>query len=287
MPQVLERRKRTRNRMAALETFRVAPADLPDRLESAALVDISDAGMGVRTEACYPVGVTVFVKSGAAASRARVAWSLLRDDGLYHTGLSFADLGYDNPFLHTNGAHQLSDSFVDYYEFMQLSPAADAETVHRVYRMLAQRYHPDNKESGNEELFKRLVKAYRVLSDPEQRAGYDVEHGLARRLRWRIFDQPNAAAGVEAERRKRHGVLSLLYAKRLAQPEQPAMSLHELEDLLNCPREHLQFTLWYLKENAWITRTDNGRYSITAKGVDQAEQAGAPSPDSTRLLAGR
>jgi hypothetical protein len=31
------------------------------------------------------------------------------------------------------------------------------------------------------------------------------------------------------------------------------------------------FSLWYLKENAFIARTDNGRFSATAQGADWAE----------------
>ena len=38
----------------------------------------------------------------------------------------------------------------DYYEVLQVSPNADLDTIHRVYRLLAQRFHPDNRESGNE-----------------------------------------------------------------------------------------------------------------------------------------
>jgi hypothetical protein len=49
--------------------------------------------------------------------------------------------------------------------------------------------------------------------------------------------------------------------------------------LLGCPREHLSFSLWYLKENNYILRGDNGRVSITARGVDQAE---APVPSNQR-----
>ena len=45
----------------------------------------------------------------------------------------------------------------DYYEFLQISPNADAETIHRVYRFLAARLHPDNSETGHEENF-RLLK---------------------------------------------------------------------------------------------------------------------------------
>ncbi|MGI9042989.1 MAG: DnaJ domain-containing protein, partial [Gemmatimonadaceae bacterium] len=47
----------------------------------------------------------------------------------------------------------------DYYEILQVSPRADRETVERVFRHLANRYHPDNKDSGNTEMFTQLTEA--------------------------------------------------------------------------------------------------------------------------------
>jgi curved DNA-binding protein CbpA len=162
--------------------------------------------------------------------------------------------------------------FVDLYETLQISPNADPDTIHRVYRILAQRFHPDNPDSGNEEVFRGISDAYRILADPEKRAAYDVQHREGRRLSWKIFDQTNSVQGVAAERSKRQGVLSLLYRKRVAQPELPSMSLKEMEDLLGVPKEHLEFTIWYLKEGQYIQRADNGRSTITLKGVELAEQ---------------
>jgi hypothetical protein len=123
-----------------------------------------------------------------------------------------------------------------------------------------------------------------VLSDPERRAAYDVLHRETRRLTWKIFDQTNSAQGAEAERRKRQGILSLLYRKRLAAPEQPSMSLKEFEDLLGVPKEHLEFSLWYLKEGQFVQRTDNGRHTITMKGVDLAESMAARHGDMPAML---
>jgi len=66
------------------------------------------------------------------------------------------------------------EPFIDYYEIPQISPRADQGTIERVYRLLAKRYHPDNKETGNANKFDVLTKAFRALSDPQRRAGYDV-----------------------------------------------------------------------------------------------------------------
>lgn len=175
--------------------------------------------------------------------------------------------------------------FLDHYETMQISPNADLDTIHRVYRILAQRVHPDNRETGSTEAFRVLTEAYHTLSDPEKRAAYDVEHRATRRLTWRIFDQTTSSSSVDAERRKRSGVLSLLYRKRSAQPDQPAMNLKEFEDLLGVPREHLEFTLWYLKEGQFVSRTDNGRFSITLKGVELAEVYAEKRPEMLKLNA--
>lgn len=162
--------------------------------------------------------------------------------------------------------------FTDYYELLQISPNAEAETIQRVFRMLAQRYHPDNTETGNEPLFQQLLKAYHLLSDPAQRAAYDVQHRSNAKVTWQVFDQKTAPSGKENERRKREGILGVLYQKRQHNPTQPGLNIREMEDLLNIPKEHLEFALWYLKESGEIKPADNGRYMITVKGVNLYEQ---------------
>jgi curved DNA-binding protein CbpA len=166
----------------------------------------------------------------------------------------------------------MSADYEDHYETLQISPNADLETVHRVYRILAQRYHPDNRETGSSERFHTLSVAYKTLSDPERRAAYDVQHKEHSRLTWKIFDQFSSVHSVDAERRKRQGVLGLLYRKRVAEPHNPYLTLKEMEDMLGVPKEHLEFTLWYLKEGGHIQRGDSGKTLITLKGVDLAEE---------------
>lgn len=176
-----------------------------------------------------------------------------------------------------------TEPFVDHYEIMQISPNADLDTIHRIYRILAQRFHPDNQETGDVEVFRALTEAYRVLSDPEKRAAFDIEHRATRRVTWKIFDQTTSAQGVEAERRKRSGILALLYRKRLAEPDQPSMTIRDFEELLGVPKEHLEFTLWYLREGQFVTRSDNGRFTITLAGVDLAESLAVSKAELLKL----
>jgi hypothetical protein len=172
----------------------------------------------------------------------------------------------------------------DHYEVLQVSPRADHETIQRVFRHLAKRFHPDNTESGDPERFKVVMEAFRVLSQPKLRAKYDVAYEQVRETRWRIFDQETSANDVAADRRVRVAALSLLYAARRNDPDRPGIGVVELERLLGCPEEHMKFHLWYLKENGWIQRTESGAFAITSTGVDEVLALGGPTKPGIPLL---
>jgi hypothetical protein len=42
-----------------------------------------------------------------------------------------------------------ADDDPDHYQVLQVSRQADTDTIRRVFHILAQRYHPDNRETGN------------------------------------------------------------------------------------------------------------------------------------------
>jgi curved DNA-binding protein CbpA len=173
----------------------------------------------------------------------------------------------------------------DYYEILQVSPRADRDTIERVFRHLAKRCHPDNTESGDAGRFTALMEAFRVLSDPELRARYDVQHDAVSRERWRMFGAEAAAGeGPVADRRLQTAVLSILYKARRNDPDRPGVGIIELERLLNCPQDHMTFHLWYLKEQGWIARLENGTLAITASGVDRCIEAEAQKGDGPQLL---
>jgi len=165
--------------------------------------------------------------------------------------------------------HSSTVAFEDYYNLLQLSPNADQDTIDRVYRILVKRYHPDNQDTGNADKFKQVVEAYRVLSDPETRAAYDVQYDDNRSLVLKIFDDASQPDGYDGDRRIFEGILSILYISRRRDPTRGGMGIVQMENLLACPEEHLEFHVWYLREKGWIERLDNGLLAITASGVDR------------------
>ena len=293
-----ERRKRSRASRAAVPGHDIKLNYLSSNGISVVvpgqLVELTDDGCSI--DLAQPVEVGLLgtftgrlAEEGEHRVRARVTWCRLRTLKTHRIGVQFLEpvqrmsSEYAKPKA-AGGNSSVAPA--DFYEVLQLGRNADTDTIHRVYRMLAQRYHPDNTESGSAERFRQVLEAYRVLSDPEQRAAYDVTHLDTQRVRWRIFDQNTSIDEFESEKAKRKGVLALLYRKRVTSPRDPHMNLQDIEDLLAVPREHLEFTFWFLKENNWVIRGDNGRFSITVQGVEQLEKTGVPRMNPNKLITG-
>ncbi len=282
MPERSERRRKSRKPIPIGDTVEFefsSRAGTTSRL-SARLIDVSDFGCGIETAEPLTIGTELKgldlpiqnSRNTDGITNVQVIHCRLHDEGVYRSGLAF-----EAPHARTSQKIDGDPSLTDYYEALQISRNADLETIQRVYRMMAQRFHPDNAETGNQATFQLILQAYRVLSDPEKRAEYDAQHTAATEVRWRIFDKPDSNAGdMDEEKAKRWALLSALYMKRKNDPERPGMRIREFSTLLGCPSEHLQFAIWYLRGKSLIITEDQGYIAITPQGADELEQA---SPD--------
>src|SRR4029079_8687194 len=77
---------------------------------------------------------------------------------------------------HNEGHAVEGSEFIDFYEVLEISPNANSETIDRIFRYFAQRYHPDTPESADRARFDIVMEAYNTLKDPENRAQYDIQH---------------------------------------------------------------------------------------------------------------
>ena len=154
----------------------------------------------------------------------------------------------------------------NYYEVLELSPSANQETIERMFRYLAAKWHPD--AGGDKTRFNLLMTAFETLRDPASRAAYDVDLQRQQQQDTALVKHARQA-GVDTV--DRHKLLCLFYASRRQNPKNPALPPLTVEALMKCPAEVLDFHLWYFREKGWITRGDNGGFAITAEGVDRVE----------------
>lgn len=160
-----------------------------------------------------------------------------------------------------------SSDFIDHYEILEVSPNANAGTIERMFRHLARLYHPDNKETGDRLKFALVLEAHNTLRDPVKRAEYDVRHKARAEQRWR--SEASDGSGIDRDIEIQSNLLSFLYVKRRQSVAEPGAGDHELERLLRCTPEQLEFQIWYMKEKGWVAKTESGTLAITVEGVDR------------------
>ncbi len=240
--------------------------------------DMSGSGIGIRCPLEIRKGTRIYIQAedGHPAGYSVVRHATRRGVN-YMIGLELEEAAQQE-------SPKESEPTVNHYEFLQISPNAQTETIQRVYHFLAARYHPDNPETGDPERFILLNRAYEVLSHPERRARYDAtlqENGTHPNA---LFDSVDFLDGVEGELNRRMAVLALLYRKCRANIHNPQVSLLDLEGQMGFPREYLDFTLWYLRSKKYLQQENGAEFSLTCLGVDYVEDNFVKLPLLHKLL---
>lgn len=115
---------------------------------------------------------------------------------------------------------------IDYYQILQIGPAADQAEIKAAYRRLAHRYHPDkNPDNKSTDAYFELVKeAYETLTNPVKKENY-------LQTRWLI-----RANGLDYEQpilRPEHLLLQVLSASdKIRQVDIYRMDKHGIKDQL-------------------------------------------------------
>jgi hypothetical protein len=262
----IERRKYRRERAdSAVEL--IWKEDGRRRFECARSFDCSPTGVGVASP--QPIDVSTYLILRApgigivALSQVRnCIWSRTQ----YHLGIQFMEKAAAQP--PNPGAEP------DHHILLRAGVAGDAEGLDRLYRSLAFRYHPDNRETGNSEIFLRIKEAYRILS-PSQ--AYRSDLGTAKPAK-----TIGAQMGLRELKDKRVAVLELLFQKRVNDYRNAFVSPVELQSHTGMEADEVGFILWYLREKGAVTLSDNSPdHMITAAGVDILESAQSPASAST------
>lgn len=170
--------------------------------------------------------------------------------------------------------------FQDHYSMLGVDPKATSEVIQNAYAKLAQKYRPDNPETGDFDKFESVNLAYEVLSDLNLRREFDKLKGLDQETSVKF-----TGLGFFAELGRgvnlRAALLCVLYDRRRLKPFTPSISMRQLESMLETASDDLNFALWYLKQRALVTMDDKSSLQITVEGMDFLESL---KPDSESVM---
>lgn len=159
--------------------------------------------------------------------------------------------------------------FVDYYAALRVHPECDYRTLEIAYRRLAKLYHPDHPDTADTDMFNAVVEAYRALKDHGKRLAYDVQYNAHTGFVFSTADAILAEERVALSDAEVHAeLLMALYKRRRERAREPGMGSYELQRLLECSDEAMDFHSWYLKAKGFVETTDAGTLAITIAGVD-------------------
>ena len=157
----------------------------------------------------------------------------------------------------------------DYYGILQVDSRTDQDAIGSAYKTLARQYHPDNHDTGDPEKFIQLSRAYKTLSDPDQRAAYDQSWENSQTTALAILVEADEGHNYEGDQQLFDRILTLLYTSRRKNLRRSGLGVFQLEEMLGQTGDDLEFHMWYLREKGFAERLENGLFSITAEGVDR------------------
>jgi hypothetical protein len=247
------------------------------RFEACRAINLSETGVAVESPEQIPVLAHVIVRApsfevAALAQVKHCTWQRT----FYVLGLNF---------VAKTSTIDNDPMAPDHYEILRLSAGADNETIERVYRTLAKRFHPDNDKTGDAEVFLRIAEAHRILTDPRQRERYDAERDNSKSVVRFDLRSREFFAGLRGEQNRRLAVVCLLYRKRTTDHEAPGLTILDMECLSGFTREELGFALWYLCQKGLVAVDHQTQYGITASGVDFVESRLTEDQSELRAIA--
>jgi hypothetical protein len=79
----------------------------------------------------------------------------------------------------------------------------------------------------------------------------------------------------------------VLYTRRRLEPDAQGLSPLDLERLIGRAREQLEFTLWYLIQKRFVSRSDSSLLVITVEGAEFLENRYLTMVQQRRLTAAK
>ena len=103
--------------------------------------------------------------------KSHATWKVDKSRATWHLS-SECRAGLGRPISRRRRSAAMAAAEDDYYARLGVPRGADDTAIKKAYRALALKHHPD--KGGDEEVFKRYVEAYAVLSSPDKRRIYDA-----------------------------------------------------------------------------------------------------------------
>jgi hypothetical protein len=165
----------------------------------------------------------------------------------------------------------LAGKFQDHYAVLGVDPKSDSDSIQAAYAKAAQKYHPNNPDTGDQAKFDAVNLAFEVLSDAQLRREFDKIKGVDQDDGVPKFSGHVFFEALGHETTLRVALMCILYDRRRTKPFTPSLSMRQVENTLHAKEEELNFALWYLKQRGLVGQDDKSSLLITVEGMDFLE----------------